>query len=276
MEAAMKAHHQLFVLCGRACVAALALVAVGCLKPENGTPPAASARPSIRTPTLPSATSQATAERAAEDDFFAGWLRAHGETDIVTDARGIGVSGNGTRLRASPYGETPHGGGVLVVETEFRVHLPSGDEIVEYVAGVGASRKAADDDARANFATSTFHVIYRSFINPSDPHQQEEPIVLNGLPRSLVRGDVVVRNFGGGPVDVSLVESQLKDILSKLSLSAAPHWIKIVYQQTDGAPDTVAVTLDNTEHASLISAIKRLPWPRQPGSYTAKQFIVIK
>src|SRR5580700_3817737 len=76
----------------------------------------------------PVAAASSAARDRAGDDFFARWLRAHGEHDVVTDARGVGVAGNRTRLREAPYGVTKHGDRGFVVETEFRVDLPGGGE----------------------------------------------------------------------------------------------------------------------------------------------------
>jgi hypothetical protein len=172
---------------------------------------------------------------------------------------------------------TEHGSNLRVVETEFRVHLPSGGEIVEYVAGMGASQEAAEEDARANFVQTTFHVIYRSFINPSDPHQEEEPIVVHGVKRSLVRGPMIARTYGdAGTLDVSSIEPQIAKLVSTLSLSADPHWLKLVYSQATGVPDTVDVTLDNEAMPELTRAVRALPWPKSAGLYIIKQFIVVK
>src|SRR5688500_15641985 len=84
--------------------------------------------------------------KRAERDFFVEWLEGHGETNVVVDEQGVGISGNQTRLRSSVYGvkKHPH---AYVVETEFRVRLPGGQEIIEFVAGMGESRDAAEADA---------------------------------------------------------------------------------------------------------------------------------
>jgi hypothetical protein len=254
--------------------AALLLLAAGCSRPERAPPPTASA---TRSPSAPSASPLSAADRGPADEFFARWLRAHGEPDVVTDARGVGVAGNETRLRATLYGVTEHGSSLRVVETEFRVHLPSGGEIVEYVAGMGASQEEAEDDARANFVQTTFHVVYRSFINASDPHQAEEPIVIHGAKRWLVRGAMIARTYGdAGAIDVSSIEPQVVRLVAALPLSGGPHWIKLVYSQTTGVPDTVEVSLDNEVHEGLTAAVRALSWPRTPALYTIKQFMVVK
>src|SRR5689334_13699050 len=114
------------------------------------------------------------------NEFFATWLQGHGESNVVVDAAGVGIAGNPTRLRSSLYGSEQHTNGSFTAELEFRVLLPDRREIIEYVAGRGDSLKQAEGDAKANFILSTFHVVYRSFLNPSDPHQTEQKITING------------------------------------------------------------------------------------------------
>jgi hypothetical protein len=157
------------------------------------------------------------------------------------------------------------------------VHLPAGQEIVEYVAGMGDSRKAAEDDSKVNFVLSTFHVLYRSFMNTADPHQTEEPLQINGANRTLVSGDIFLRSTSTNDApDLQELPAKIREAIATIPLSTAPHWIKIVYAQIDARPSTVAVTLDNADHPALTRAIRDLPWPRQPGFYMAKQFIVVK
>src|SRR5581483_11038702 len=80
------------------------------------------------------------------DEFFTKWLQAHGESNIVADASGVGLAGNPTRLRWSLYGSEQHTNGNFNTELEFRVRLPDQREIVEFVAGTGSSQQKAEDD----------------------------------------------------------------------------------------------------------------------------------
>src|ERR1041385_7328529 len=87
--------------------------------------------------------------------FFVDWLNAHGETNIVSDSKGVGLAGNATRLKASIYDSKKHADGRYVVETEFRIRLPSGGEIVEFVAGMGDTEAQAINDSLLNFTLTT-------------------------------------------------------------------------------------------------------------------------
>ncbi len=127
------------------------------------------------------------------NEFFVTWLQGHGESNVVVDDQGVGVADNPTRLRSSLYGSKRFTNS-FTAELEFRVRIPDGREIIEYVAGSGDSLEKAENDAKVNFILSTFHVVYRSFLNPNDPHQTEEKITINGHPRVLVLGDTFARS----------------------------------------------------------------------------------
>src|SRR6185503_19236052 len=130
---------------------------------------------------------------AKSNEFFVSWLRDHGESNIVADASGVGIKGNATRLRSSVYEFKQYTNGGFTAELEFRVRMPDGREIVEFVAGTGDSLQQAENDAKLNFVLTTFHVVYRSFLNPNDSHQTEHKVTINGQPRVLVTGDMMSR-----------------------------------------------------------------------------------
>jgi hypothetical protein len=211
------------------------------------------------------------------DAFFVDWLKAHGETNVVVGAQGVGLAGNATRLKAALYGSKKSDKGGYTVETEFRVRLPSGVEIVEYVAGMGGSEEEAVNDSLLNFTLTTFHVLYKGFLNDADPHQKVETVAIGGQPRQLILGDIYLRGQESKqPLDLNAMREPIRKALVGLALSGQPHWIKIVYSQVNEKPLTVAVTLDNGDQEALTEAIKRLPWPKRAEFYMAKQFIVVK
>jgi hypothetical protein len=72
-----------------------------------------------------------SAPSAKSNEFFVTWLQGHGESNIVVDARGVGLAGNPTRLRCSIYGSEQHTNGTFDTELEFRARLPDEREIVE-------------------------------------------------------------------------------------------------------------------------------------------------
>ncbi len=213
---------------------------------------------------------------ANSSEFFTAWLQNHGESNIVVDARGVGLGGNPTRLRYSLYGSKQFPK-EFTAELEFRVRIPDGREIVEFVAGSGDSLQKAEGDAKMNFVISTFHVIYGSYMNPNDPHQTEEKITIGGRPRLLVLGDTMTRTGStNSSLDIFPLRDGFRKVVSAASLSEQTHWIKIVYGNHHSRPTVCAVTLDNEDSPLLTEAVKALPWPKQEEFYLAKQFMVVK
>jgi len=214
---------------------------------------------------------------AKSNEFFVTWLQGHGESNVVVDAHGVGIAENPTRLRSSLYGSEQHTNGSFTAELEFRVLMPDRREIIEYVAGKGDTLKQAEDDAKVNFILSTFHVAYRSFLNPNDPHQTEEKITINGQPRVLVLGDTLTRSqTTNSSPDMFRFRDRFREILASQPLSPQSHWIKIIYANHHSNVMSCAVTLDNQDSPTLTDAVKNLPWPKQEEFYMVKQFVVVK
>ena len=214
---------------------------------------------------------------AKAERFFDGWLKSHGETNIVVDEHGVGLADNPTRLKASLYGSEKQDDGSYVVEVEFRIRLSAGEEIVEFVAEPGESEEQAIDACLENFTLTTFHVVYKSFINPADEHQHTEQVTMNGVQRSLTMGEILLRAEVGKPApDPDALRAQIRDGIVSVPLENGPHWIKIIYGQAGGTPVTVAATLDNQDNAALTAAINELDWPKQADFYMVKQFIVVQ
>lgn len=93
----------------------------------------------------------------------------------------------------------------------------------------------------------------------------------------MISGDILTRGINADEkLDLNAIRGEIQGALKNLTLAPGPHWLKVVYSQNAGKPGTVAVTLDNGDHAALTDAVKRLPWPRSEGFYMAKQFIVIR
>jgi len=185
----------------------------------------------------PSASEQKTQKKL--NDFFVDWLKNHGET-------------------------------------EFHIVLPQGGEIVEFVAGMGPTQDAAIDDSLANFTLTTFHVVYKCFLNDADPHQEVKKMEVGGVQRQVAFGDLYLRGTEGEKIDLASLRPAIEDAIAELELDERPHWIKIVYGQSQGDVITAAATLDNDDESMLTEAITALDWPKTDGFYMAKQFIVVK
>ncbi len=210
------------------------------------------------------------------DQFFVDWLKNHGETNVVTDASGVGLAGNKTRYRASLYGSESSKTGCSV-EVEYRITLPEGGPIIEYVSGIGDTKDKAVSQAMVNFTLTTAHVIYKAFINPADPHQREKTVTMNGQKRELFAGDMIQLGGGtNGSIDLDDMSAQCQDMVAALPLGPGTHWIKLVYSQDHNKPMIVAASLDNKDNAAATDALTKLKWPAREDFYMAKQFYVIK
>lgn len=207
-------------------------------------------------------------------EFFATWLSDHGETQIVNDETGVGVEGSPTRLWAFLYGSNGDQNG-FSAETEFRVVLPDGREIVEFVAGSGDTEDDAIQMSFANFAMSTFHVVYSCFMNPSDTHMSHENVKIGGSDRVLTTGGIFA--MGGEDLpDFAAVSDQIRDELCKMDLPEGTHWLKVVYGRHQHGVIVEAVTLDNEDFDAMTSRLKTLDWPATDNFYLAKQFLVVR
>ncbi|MEM7475117.1 MAG: DUF6348 family protein [Planctomycetota bacterium] len=207
------------------------------------------------------------------EKFFKDWLRQHGHDDIVVDRRGVGIAGNATRLHGSFYGSKNEDG--FIVETEFRILLPSGEEVIEFLAGTGETEEQAIQDTLLNFMTTTFHVIYKGFMNPDDDHMKALAVKIAGQERRVIFGDILARS-GEEPVDFTGMNDQIERAISQLTIGSGEHWVKIVYGRVGGEVISASASLDNKEDVALSQRIKGLAWPGTEGFYIAKQFILIQ
>jgi hypothetical protein len=215
-------------------------------------------------------------EPIKSNEFFVHWLKEHGETNIVVDSAGVGIAGNQTRLSASLYGSKKLNTGYSV-EVEYKISLPTGGPILEYVAAAGKTQEEAMDEAGANFVLTTAHVIYKAFINSADEHQRSKSVLIDGKPRDLLAGNMI--QFGeqtSGAIDLETLSAQIQDLVVARPLPSGPHWIKVIYSQIHSKPMVVAVSLDNRDSAEMTTAVQNLKWPPREQFYMVKQFIVVK
>lgn len=211
------------------------------------------------------------------ETFFVKWLKKHGEKNVIVDADGVGLANNATRLKASLYGSKKRSANFYIAETEFRIRLPSGSEITEFLAGIGETEEQAINDTLRNFTLTTFHVVYKSFMNFADPHVTVKQVTINDRKRQIIEGDIHYRgDTDDGKFDLNAMRPKIRAAILNLQLSRRTHWIKIVYTQIDSESGMVSATLNNQGHGELTAAIRALNWPKRKEFYIAKQFLVIK
>ena len=206
--------------------------------------------------------------------FFAEWLSDHGEHDVVSDETGVGVARNSTRLWAFLC-NTTHDNDSVSTEIEFRIVLPDGREIMEFLAGHGDTEQAAIGHVMVNFLLSTVHVIYSATINLDDPHMQHEPITISGDPYLITDGGFVT--FGDTENhNYDEISDSLHKCLAQLHLSDQIHWGKLVYARSKDEIISVAFTMDNEEVPTLTRQLQEWNWPNTETFYMSKLFFVLR
>lgn len=207
--------------------------------------------------------------------FFQDWLSHHGEKQIVRSGAGVSVEGANIRFCASVYG-TDGALGRRSAELEFVTTLPDRRQIVDYVAGVGDSDEAATQDALANFALTTFHVLYSAYVNAEDPHLRPQQVKVNGQPRRFYVGDWGIR---GNSPDPAVLDDLSRRVIARIVPHVhddKAHWIKVVYGQIKGETIESETTFDGAATHPIDAEIDAMPWPKSSDFYMLKLFIVVK
>ena len=206
-------------------------------------------------------------------EFFSEWLEGHGQKEIVNDETGVGVASNGTRLWAFQYQSELSTG----TETEFRIVLPDGREIQEFLAGIFGGQDDPVGSALLNFTLTTFHTVYAACIDKTDDHVGRKDIVLGGTEFQLVTTGLTTATNLEDELDFRRVRDQITMVIESAGLKPSNqlHWMKIVYGHANGEMITPSVTFDNAGHQGMTRAIEKLEWPEvAEGFYLAKQFIM--
>jgi hypothetical protein len=203
-------------------------------------------------------------------DHLVQLLRDHGEKNLITDSQGVGLPGQSARLEVKLYDAT-RGEVGWMVEMEIKIHLPN-SEILEFVSGSGETREKATTICLLNFTTTTFHVLYKAFLNPSDTHLDSISFGPKDHPRQLIAGDLIFMGKKPAPKFPPHLESQLISRVKQFQFPVGPHTLKIVYAQET----QTMVTLDGKLEPNLAETINQLVWPKSDQPYLMKQFMVVK
>jgi hypothetical protein len=243
----------------RACVLALAiLVCAGCKREQTG-----GTKPRLGNPD-------------EYRDFFVGWLKAHGEKDVVSLSEGVSVAGSPVRFSARTYG-VDHEGKSSTVEIEFTTLLPDKRTVVDYVAGWDEDIKSAKADAIANFTLTTLHVLCSALINDKDPHLRPQMHNVGGKPRAFYIGGWGIRTQS--PIERAALERlsrHVVDCIIGAGLDDQMHWVKVVYGQNKGKLIVSEATFDNFLDKRMTAAVNKGPWPKKDDFYMLKLFVLVK
>ena len=256
-----------------AAASCIALLAIGCDKPQPPRPK--TMKVSVIEGGVVAADMKTDETTAEARKFFVKWLEEHNEDTIINDKSGVGIGLSATRLWAFGYGKKGES-----AEVEFRVVLPDGREIQEFVAGIVPEGEDPMPMALANFSTSTLPPVYSCFINEADrhmKHMKHESVSIGGYPFRYTSGGVTAFGTENLP-DFTDVSKQVRESLasSEMAVSDQPHWMKVVYALSAGEMITCSVTFDNEPNEMLTKRIEKLDWPNVKDFYIAKEFIVLR
>jgi hypothetical protein len=206
------------------------------------------------------------------------WLEEHGHKNVVLDVDGVGIENNKTRYLGKVYSFNENSDG-FTAELEISIKIPDGRIITDYAAGFGKDKPSAINSALISYILATAHPVYKSFINTQDPHLEENVFTINGQKRTVVYGDIyTISNIKDKNLDFSKINDEISTVISNLKLDNKPHWIKIIYCQSDSKiSESSASVLDNQDNSiDLTKHINSLNWPKSNGFYMAKLYVIIK
>ncbi|WP_146519047.1 DUF6348 family protein [Stieleria varia] len=208
-------------------------------------------------------------------EFFVDWLGKHGHESVIDDETGVGIADNATRLWSFLYDVSGDDAEGYVAEVEFRIVLPDGREIIEFVAGAGSTSDDAIGMTFVNFTLSTFHVVYAGFMDTADQHVSRKQVTVNGKPWTITSAGMMT--FGGDDVgDFGGIDEAFFKAISEETLSDKIHWGKLVYGRSSDQILECSVTVDNLISQELSTEMRAAPWPATAKYYLAKQFIVLQ
>ena len=212
---------------------------------------------------------------AAARGFFVQWLEAHGEKDVINDETGVGISAAETRLWAFLYGSNETKNGIFIVQLEFRIVLPGGREIQEFVAANGNTQDDAINRCFENFTLSTFHTVYACFMNPEDDHVLREEIEINGRKMKYTTSGIMAF-MGSDSIEFTGVSDQIREMVKSANVEHRVSWLKFVYGQARGEAVSPSALMNNEPFPVLTEQLPKLDWPTTESFYMAKQFVVLE
>ncbi len=260
----------------------LVVVCLGCKRDEDSASSVLSPEAMIKASdeinqsvNAPQKPKQLFSEKA--NSYLKDWLRARGESGMVLDDEGLGITGNPFRLRYSLeyYTLPPSPRDDFTVDTQFVFVFGDGRELTEIFNGYGKTFELAIENALVNFSSSTLGVLYKAFINPNDLHQKVDNVVINGQPRKLIAGQMIVRSESEDPMALFSLPDNMETILADIELDQNKHLIKVQYSQVIDEP-VVRITIDGVISELLIDRVAALDWPKPAGLMVCKQYLLVE
>lgn len=215
--------------------------------------------------------------------YVNAWLRdvfrAH---EVPADVRDEWVvcPHTGHRVNGGIVRETELDGGGFSLRLDVRVELASGQTVIESCAGYGDTWPDAYNEALANFAQNTLHVLLAAFFGVACGEQvNREEWVIGGHPRQVTFSNVGVRGVMPKTADGMSDMNWFWDFQRRLQAQPLPHgthWVRLFTMRKLDDVYAAEVLLDNEKWGEMEAEIGQMAWPWSEEVYGFRVFLVIQ
>ncbi len=162
------------------------------------------------------------------------------------------------------------------VQLDLRFAMTTGHVLVESLVGVGADRDEAIGNAVKSLTECSLHVVQRAFFGKAEDQVTQEEWEINGLPRQLTVGNVIMRSSAPVTNSTDLWFPRLEHTIRAAPLPAGDHWVRMYYAQHLGKALEHEALLDNNSWPALKEAMRQWPWPQSADFYSVRLFLIIR
>lgn len=165
--------------------------------------------------------------------------------------------------------------GENTVSLEAMCRLPSGQLMIERLAGIGDTQKDAILDVQTNFANSVFHVWLSALLGKPNQFAKEYVWKVNGTDRNITVGFPTARGEFEAGANAGWQDAW-HSAVRELPLSSETHWASICYCQNAGKLLACDTLVDNNDCESAKEKVLSFAWPARDKFYLIRQFLIIQ
>ena len=147
--------------------------------------------------------------------------------------------------------------------------------IAESFVGFGKTHEKRSEIAFQRFAEGTFHVLLAAFFDRRDEQVELETWSISGTRRQALIGGLQLA--GTATVEFGTEWFKvLRRAVESQNLSPDMHWIRFYYGGLNNETIACEVLLDNEPWPELQTQMAGFSWPRSPGFYSIRVFLILK